>query len=130
MRNRSIHKKSFTIVEILVVVGIIALIAAIAIPNLFRGRVTANDAAAKATLKSISSALENYYAINTVYPIDPNSLLGAAPPYLNTDYFTGAHSGFTYAYSVSAYAYSIIATPQSSGTGTTSFTLSTGGVIK
>src|SRR6266404_3496922 len=48
--------RGFSLVEILVVVMVILVIAAIAIPNLVRGKMSANEAAAAASVKNIHSA--------------------------------------------------------------------------
>ena len=122
-------EKGFTLVEVLIVVAIIAVLAAIAIPNLVRTKVSANQAKAKATLKLISGALENYYSINTTYPTDPNDLIGAAPPYLSTDFFTGTHDGYNYTSTLNDYTYEIVGTPVSDNHGRFTYTISTGAVI-
>jgi prepilin-type N-terminal cleavage/methylation domain-containing protein len=122
-------KNGFTLIEILVVTAILALLAAIAIPNFMRSRLAGNESAAKTTLKSISSALENYYSINNKYPADTSALLGAAPPYLNKNYFSGTSNGYTFTSSLTDYSYLVTASPVSSSTGTTTYTISTGSIL-
>ena len=120
----------FTLVEIMVVVLIIALLAAIAIPNVLRARVNAHDASAKSALKAISTALETYASTENQYPPDTSSLLGVTPPFLTVDYFTGVHSGFSFtATLLTPDTYSVTATPVSANLGSGSFTVQTGGAL-
>ena len=59
------RSKGFTLVEIMIVVAIIALIAAIAIPNLLRARHNANETAGIASLRTLVSSLESFRANQT-----------------------------------------------------------------
>ncbi len=127
------NKKGFTLVEIMIVVAIIALLAAIAIPNLLRAKISANDALAKSTLRSLSTASETFATANTGnYPVDITSLTGATPPYINTEYCATTVSGFNYSctFDASGGHYTYTATPVTVGTsGTTTYTITTGGIL-
>jgi type IV pilus assembly protein PilA len=57
---RSRKEKGFSLIELLIVVAIILIIAAIAIPNLLRAKIAANQSAAVGTLRTINSAEETY----------------------------------------------------------------------
>ncbi len=124
------NKYAFTLVEIMLVVAIIALLSAIAIPNVLKQRIAANEASAQATLKAIGTALENYSVLNNgVYPANTTFLVSAVPPYLGTDYFAGTYHGYDYSDSLTSYTYSIQALPSDTSFGMRSFTISTGGIL-
>ena len=73
MRNK---QKGFSLIELLIVVAIILIIAAIAIPNLLRARIAANEASAVSSLRTMNTACITY---NTSYNAYPTALANLAP---------------------------------------------------
>ena len=69
MRNK---QKGFSLIELLIVVAIILIIAAIAIPNLIRSKIAANEASAVASLRTLNTSevvFSSTYSTATVFAI-------------------------------------------------------------
>ena len=60
-------RKAFTLIELLIVVAIIAILAAIAVPNFLEAQVRAKVSRAKADMRSISTGLESYHIDQNAY---------------------------------------------------------------
>lgn len=80
MKRLSYAKKGFTMIELMIVIFIIAILAAILVPNFIRARDVARLTACKTNLKNIATSLESYSADNSGHY--PASLSGLTPAYL------------------------------------------------
>src|SRR5512146_2218468 len=70
-------KHAFTLIELLIVVAIIAILAAIAVPNFLEAQTRSKVSRSKADMRSIALALESYKIDNNKYA--PQKTLN--PPY-------------------------------------------------
>jgi len=66
--NLRIRAKAFTLIELLIVVAIIAILAAIAVPNFLEAQVRSKISRVKSDMRSLATAIEAYKVDNNCYP--------------------------------------------------------------
>jgi type IV pilus assembly protein PilA len=147
MTTRLNKQKGFSLIELLIVVTIILIIAAIAIPNLMRSKIQANETAAVGALKALTESALLY---SNSYGGFPHALSdlgpapgGTAPTSASADLIdsvlaSGIKSGYRFSYAAgttdpsgNVLSYSITATPVAPGSsGQRSFFTDQGGTIR
>ena len=123
MRNR---QKGFSLIELLIVVAIILIIAAIAIPNLLRSKIAANQASAVGSLRTLNTACIAYStsygqfpsALTNLGPVGSGTASSTSADLIDSVLAAGQKSGYTFAFTAggSNQSYSITATPITAAT--------------
>lgn len=141
MMEFKVDKKSFTLIEVFIVVTIIIILAALTIPNIKRQRINSNEAAAISGLKTLHTALGTYKDISSVYPDNLTILASGTSAFIPTVLVTACYGvgglsdnyhGYMFCYSrPNNYTYTCTANPRILNvTGTRDFRVTKSGVIE
>jgi type II secretory pathway pseudopilin PulG len=116
------RRSGFAIVELLVVVGLFALLASIGVVQLLRARITANEQLALTSLRSIGKACQFYFLARSQFPPTLAELgpSGPPPPYLDAtlgaDPATKQGYVFSYTQGAGGRSFTLLGNPQRHGT--------------
>ncbi len=126
--------RGFTIPELMVAMGIMATLCALAIPNLLRGRMNAAETVVIGSCQTIGKGCQNFYAraLPHTFPDSLNTLATEVPSYIDSHLGAGVKQGYQFTYTrVDADHYTLDARPLNPGvSGSRFFFLDQSGVLR
>ncbi len=121
------NNRGFSLLELLIVVAIILIIATIAIPSLLRSRQAANESAAVAQVRTITTAEVTYLSSSGGSYGDVSQLVSAG---LLDSGFNGTKGGYNYSVTTSGTDYTVFASPASTNNGRYGYYSTPDGVVR
>jgi type IV pilus assembly protein PilA len=95
--------EGFTLIELMIVIAIIGILAAIAIPQFSAYRKRSYNAAAEADLRNAATAQEAYFTDFDKYSSDVNALMGTSYGFYTSNNVTTWTAGNTGGYTLTSY---------------------------